>query len=77
MAIEASYADARIVSNLMQFMDRDLDLQLETYQALPMRQIPVSFEEYAKEVELVKQRLAAEPQEDSSSYFDEEVELDA
>ena len=41
MTIEASCVDVRIVNNLMQFMERDLDLQLETYQALPMRQIPV------------------------------------
>ena len=41
-----------------------------------MHQVPDAFVEYAKEVELVKQRLAAKPQEDSSSYFDEEVELD-
>ena len=43
---------------------------------LPARQVPAAFEEYAKEVALVRQRLAAKPQEDSSSYFDEEVEVD-
>ena len=76
MTNEANCADVRMVNNLMQYMEKDLDLHLETYEDLPAQLVPVAFEKYAKEVELVKQRLAAEAQDDSSSYFDEEVELD-